>query len=73
MAVETNWCLIDLVKRSEWFYPLSCAAGHEWRPGKVVVGWTPCMCAGTMGHLRVHCTVPGCYETWYAPPHKADG
>jgi hypothetical protein len=33
-----------------------------------MVGWTPCMCDGP-GNLRVHCAEPGCYETWYDPPH----
>ena len=37
----------------------------------MVVGWTPCPCAGNSGrgHLTVACAAPGCDERWYEPPH----
>jgi hypothetical protein len=45
--------------------------GHEWSPGKVIVSWVPCPCAGGRGHQSVSCTAGGCRETWYDPPHAA--
>ena len=64
-----------------WCYPDRCANGHEWGPGLVTVGWTPCTCVpaeaeaqrspGAAGHLAVHCNAaPGCRSVWYDPPHE---
>lgn len=43
-------------------------------PGRVLVSWTPCPCAGNIGrgHQRVHCAELGCREMWYEPPHAPD-
>jgi hypothetical protein len=32
------------VQRPQWwsrYYPECCANGHEWGPGKIIVGWMP--------------------------------
>src|SRR5690242_9050254 len=60
-----------------WSYPERCPNGHEWRPGRVLVSWERCHCAGAQtlhpdraiwGHFRVACREPGCTSTWYDPP-----
>jgi hypothetical protein len=44
--------------------PSVCPFGHDLAPGRVSVGFSPCVCAlareaaahgGSMGHLRLHC------------------
>jgi hypothetical protein len=61
-----------------WFYPEQCANGHEWGPGRVLVSWQRCHCAGgraahpedhSWGHLTVECGEPGCRWKWYSPRH----
>jgi hypothetical protein len=57
-----------------WSYPVHCAAGHPWGPGRVIVGWMPCDCPAAVrepghGHLWVRCRAAGCREIWYRPEH----
>lgn len=57
-----------------WTYPTRCHHGHEWGPGKVIVGWMTCSeCAAGRangnGHRYVKCRTKGCSSTWYDPPH----
>jgi hypothetical protein len=33
-----------LVRPAWWCYPLECANGHEWGPGRIIVSWQPCDC-----------------------------
>jgi hypothetical protein len=48
--------------------PSTCSEGHEFGPGKVIVGWVPCPCpAEAGGHRTVTCRQ--CGEVWYSPPH----
>ena len=61
---------------SWWSYPVHCAAGHPWGPGRITVGWMPCDCPDAVrepghGHLWVRCRVAGCREIWYRPRHTA--
>ena len=67
----SNFPMEDSWRPYWWAYPLRCREGHPWGPGRVVVGWTPCPCAGNSGrgHLTVACAAPGCDERWYEPPH----
>jgi hypothetical protein len=58
-----------------------CPFGHELSPGRVQIGWSPCICepvkeAGArgrgMGHLRLYCRA--CEDEsetrgFYEPPH----
>jgi len=60
---------MDVERPGWWCYPLECRYGHPWRPGRVLVGRTSCLCAGGDGHLRVHCAEPECPSVWYRPPH----
>ena len=63
------------VQRPDWWqYPHHCQHGHEWGPGRVIVGWMPCDCPGAMtepgrGHLWVRCRADGCPAIWYQPAH----
>ena len=52
-----------------WYYPEQCQNGHEWGPGRVLVSWERCNCAGAQtahpedhswGHTTVECGEPGC-------------
>jgi hypothetical protein len=55
-----------------WPYPPSCAQGHPWGPGKIIVTFRPCACVGEepgKGHTVVHCRVDGCRYRWYTPAH----
>jgi hypothetical protein len=66
----------DVRRPSWWSYPERCHRGHEWGPGRVIVGWMPCDCpsaitASGMGHLWVRCQEPGCSSVWYQPTHQA--
>jgi hypothetical protein len=61
-----------------WVYPVRCQHGHEWGPGRVLVGWSPCDCAPARaertrgsGHLTVRCRSGGCTSVWYRPRHDA--
>ena len=57
------------VRRPDWwFYPEQCENGHEWGPGRVLVSWERCHCAGgrsahpedhSWGHTTVECGEPG--------------
>jgi len=61
--------------------PKYCPFGHRLGPGRVLVGWTPCMCAPAreagvlghgLGHLWVRCEAcreEGWEATFYEPPH----
>ncbi|MGO9144141.1 MAG: hypothetical protein ACLP70_22275 [Streptosporangiaceae bacterium] len=66
---------MDDVRRPAWWrYPEHCPAGHPWAPGRVIVGWMPCDCAGALrhpgrGHLWVRCRGVTCTATWYQPRH----
>ena len=58
-----------------WCYPLECAQGHPWGPGRVTVGWMPCDCESALagnqlGHLWVRCRTNGCPSIWYRPRHS---
>jgi len=65
------------VQRPEWWrYPERCANGHEWGPGRVLVSWQRCRCAGAQtlhedqaiwGHVTIACPAPGCRSVWYDP------
>src|SRR5262249_29961570 len=67
---------VSAVVRPEWWsYPVECAAGHPWAPGRVTVGWMPCDCPnsranGVLGHLWVRCRADGCSSIWYRPRHQ---
>jgi hypothetical protein len=63
-----------------WWYPEQCEHGHEWGPGRVIVGFERCDCPpvlelfpqrGSRGHLTVACREDGCRSTWYFPPHES--
>jgi hypothetical protein len=55
---------------SWWCYPAQCGQGHEWGPGLISAGWTPCGCRGGLGHRTVRCEAePGCRSVWYSPRH----
>lgn len=48
---------------------LTCPKGHPWDAGQVSINWAPCDCPVSPvspghGHLVVHCSRPGCTETW---------
>ena len=69
------------VQRPHWwsrYYPECCANGHEWGPGKIIVGWVLCDCppalaaqtAGPAGHVAVYCATPDCRSAWYKPRHE---
>jgi len=68
------------VQRPDWWrYPERYANGHEWGPGRVLVSWQRCHCAGAQtlhpdraiwGHFTVACREPGCQSVWYDPPHE---
>jgi len=68
------------VQRPDWWpYAGRCANGHEWGPGRVLVSWQRCHCAGAQtlhsgraiwGHVTVACQTPGCRSAWYNPPHE---
>jgi hypothetical protein len=70
---------MSTVRRPSWWsYPLACAAGHPWAPGRVIVGWMPCDCPAAArepgrGHLWVRCRAEGCASIWYKPPHRELG
>ena len=60
-----------------WLYPERCENGHEWGPGRVLVSWERCHCAGARaahperyawGNRTVACREPGCGSVWYDPP-----
>jgi hypothetical protein len=60
---------------SWWSYPEQCDLGHEWGPGRVIVGWRTCAeCpngrANHNGHRWVRCRAEGCTSFWYDPPHN---
>ncbi len=70
---------VDVPRPAWWRYPTHCANGHEWAPGKVLVGWVRCDCPSARaaspdrracGHLTVACREPGCTSAWYSPPHE---
>ena len=61
----------DSGRTGPWPYPVACREGHEWGPGAIIVGWTPCPCAGGLGHQVVRCGTAGCREAWHNPPHAA--
>src|SRR5215469_16571753 len=67
---------MSAVARPDWWsYPLECAAGHPWGPGRVTVGWMPCDCPNAranrvLGHLWVRCRAEGCSSIWYRPRHE---
>jgi hypothetical protein len=68
-------CRMATERPTWWRYPTRCHHGHEWGPGLVTVGWSPCECpeaqAEDMGHLWVRChAVPGCSSIWYRPEHS---
>ena len=55
-----------------WPYPASCAHGHAWGPGKIIVAFRPCTCVGDepgAGHTIVACRAEGCGSAWYRPAH----
>src|SRR5258707_6440148 len=58
-----------------WNYPKHCHHGHPSGPGRVIVSYTPCDCAGArqagkLGHLlTVNCREPGCTSCWRKPRH----
>lgn len=59
-----------------WTYPTCCANGHQWRPGRVIVSWMPCLCdaareAQDKGpwHRVIACRSPDCGFEVYQPPH----
>lgn len=57
-----------------WRYPCCCQQGHVWGPGRVIVRWRRCWCAGVEfdgRHIVVTCTAGGCGRSWYWPPHDA--
>ena len=67
------------VQRPNWWcYPERCANGHEWGPGRIIVGWMPCDCPPARaerehgpGHMVVYCdAAPGCRSAWYRPRHE---
>ena len=75
--LEFSFDTVGMTARPAWWsYPTSCAQGHEWGPGRVIVGWMPCDCPGAitasgMGHLWVRChAAEGCSSIWYDPPHS---
>jgi hypothetical protein len=61
--------------------PESCPFGHELGPGRVQIGFSPCVCApareaaergGSLGHLRLHCLAcadEGRSAVFYEPGH----
>ena len=63
--------------------PDVCPYGHELKPGRIVVSWTPCICPAAteadvrgrgMGHVRVdcrQCEAEGRVTTFFEPPHDA--
>ena len=55
-----------------WPYPASCAHGHAWGPGKIIVTFRRCTCVGDepgAGHTIVACRAEGCGSAWYRPAH----
>ena len=58
-----------------WNYPKHCHHGHPSGPGRVIVSYMPCDCAGArqagkLGHLlTVNCREPGCTSCWRKPRH----
>ena len=58
--------------------PDGCPYGHEWGPGRIIVGYMPCECArpyGRLGHHWVRCRGDDdkCPAVWYDLPHRPDG
>ena len=61
--------------------PERCPFGHDLRPGRIQIGWSPCICTAAkeaagrsrgMGHLRLHCWAcedEGRTAVYYEPPH----
>jgi len=56
--------------------PDRCPDGHEWGPGRIIVGWMPCAeCEGGRrnhnGHHWIRCWPPEgrCRWEWRDPPH----
>jgi hypothetical protein len=47
--------------------PWACAAGHRLGPGRVLVGWLGCTCAGGYGHRTWLCRE--CGHVTYDPLH----
>src|SRR5215469_182750 len=67
---------MDVRRPKWWSYPVECANGHAWGPGRVIVSWRPCQCEPARmaqrrgsGHRTVRCRVPGCESIYYEPPH----
>lgn len=57
-----------------------CPYGHPLRPGRILVGWSPCGCAPALRNHRGHRTVQclACLEhritsVRYAPEHIGGG
>lgn len=56
--------------------PTHCPFGHKLAPGRVLVGWSPCDCAGAAfgGHRTFRCR--GCepeQTVMYEPEHRGGG
>ncbi|HEY7012682.1 MAG TPA: hypothetical protein VH480_08010 [Streptosporangiaceae bacterium] len=67
---------MDVRRPRWWIYPIECANGHAWGPGRVLVSWLPCQCGPARatqpqgsGHRVIACRVPGCGSVFYEPPH----
>jgi len=67
---------MDVRRPRWWIYPIECANGHDWGPGRVLVSWLPCQCGPARaaqpqgsGHRVIACRVPGCGSVFYEPPH----
>jgi hypothetical protein len=69
---------MDVQRPRWWTYPIECANGHAWGPGRVRVSWRPCQCAPARaaqtrgsGHRMIACGVPGCRSVFFEPPHDS--
>jgi hypothetical protein len=69
---------MDVQRPRWWTYPIECANGHPWGPGRVRVSWRPCQCAPARavqprgsGHRMIACGVPGCRSVFFEPPHDS--
>src|SRR5215469_10929319 len=79
LAVYSLACsnyLMNVQRPRWWTYPIRCANGHPWGPGRVRVSWRPCQCAPARatqprgsGHRMIACGVPGCRSVFFEPPH----
>jgi hypothetical protein len=68
--------VVDVRRPGWWCYPLECANGHQWGPGRITVSWMMCDCGpalaartlGPAGHLVEYCEAKGCRSALVQAP-----